>query len=67
MATSSRSKRDPMDEVRRILAEMKANGVTIHTSPAPGREASFGERAMGVIDAEARKLGMTYGDDEAVR
>ncbi|WP_269748284.1 hypothetical protein [Agromyces aureus] len=41
--------------------------MTIHTSPAPGREASFGERAMGVIDAEARKLGMTYGDDEAVR
>ena len=58
-------RKDPMDEVRRILAQMKANGVTIHTTPAAGAEATYGERAMGIIDREARALDMTYGDPES--
>ena len=54
--------KDPMDEVRRTLAQMKANGVTISYTPARGASGA-GERVMGLLHAEAKKLGMTYGDD----
>ena len=54
--------KDPMDEVRRTLAKMKANGVTISFTPAAGASGP-GERAMGLLYAEAKKLDMTFGDD----
>ena len=59
------AKRDPNAELQRILAKMKDMGVTIKTTPAAGREADFVNRPLGIIDAEARKLGMTYGDRES--
>ncbi len=58
------TRKDPMDEVRQTLAKMKASGVTIHYSPAPGAPGNPGDRTMGIIHAEAKKLGMTYGDDD---
>ena len=57
------TKCDPMDEVRRTLAKMKADGVTISYTPAPGIPAGYGDRAMAVLHEEAKKLGMTYGDE----
>jgi len=56
------AKRDPMDEVRRTLAQMKANGVTISYSPGCNPTGP-GERAMSVLHEEAKKLGMTFGDN----
>jgi hypothetical protein len=56
-------RKDPMDEVRKTLAQMKANGVTISYTPGPD-STSPGERAMGVLHEEAKKLGMTFGHDE---
>lgn len=55
---------DSRAEIRKILASMKANGVTIQVKSAAGHEDTIGDRPFGVIDEEARNLGMTYGDDD---
>lgn len=54
--------KDPMDKVRRTLEKMKSDGITISYRPAPGVPGP-GDRAMGILHAEAQKLGMTYGDE----
>lgn len=56
--------RDPMVKMRKLLAEMKASGVTISYTPATGTEKSPGESAMALMHREAQKLGMTYDDPE---
>jgi hypothetical protein len=54
---------DPRAEVRKLLADMKADGITVKvTLNAAGIEGP-GTAAMRAIDEEARALGMTYGDE----
>lgn len=55
----------PEDELYRVLAKAKAAGITVRVKPANGREQGFDDRPAGIIEAEARKLGMTYGERES--
>jgi hypothetical protein len=53
-----------MDAIERELRKLKAAGVTIMSTPAPGREAGFEDRVFGRIQAVAERLEMTYDATE---
>jgi hypothetical protein len=45
-------------ELERAMKRLKDMGVTVTTTPAPGREAGFADRPMGRIQAEAERQGI---------
>ena len=50
--------------LEQIMTDMKAMGGTIHVTPAIGRETGFSDSPAGLIRAEAKRQGMSYGDEE---
>jgi hypothetical protein len=48
------------NKIERELQKLKAMGITISSKSAPGHEADFRNRPLGIIQTEAEKLGMTY-------
>ncbi len=53
--TTNRKNESDLD---RAMRKLKADGITISVSPAPGREAGFGDRVLGVIQAAAEQHGI---------